>query len=334
MKITQWMIDRLIKWLIMEKPFEGVPLCNFSRLRTMIKPGDVVLVEGRSRSSTIIKIATQSPWSHAALSIGPLNQIENPQTRALIQQHYHGPPHRLLIIEALMDRGVVVSDLQEMYGRHHLRICRPAGLSAEDTLQVLHFAASQLGLQYDFRHLLDLTRHLLPYPLLPRRWGSRIYADYEAAFDKTVCSSMLARAFMSVSFPIVPLLKRTDEGELILYRRNYRIMTPRDFDVSPYFDIVKYPLLSANDLTDYRNLPWDAAGMVCNREGDCFIPGLEEEPLGFNLGWKTARHGLGSVTTKLGSLMHHPFIPFPWKVTSKEKQALHPNNKSRDRGEL
>ncbi|MGG6498404.1 UNVERIFIED_CONTAM: lipo-like protein, partial [Bacteroidetes bacterium 56_B9] len=38
-----------------------------TRLRTMLQPGDVLLVEGNSQIASIIKYLTQSTWSHAAL---------------------------------------------------------------------------------------------------------------------------------------------------------------------------------------------------------------------------------------------------------------------------
>ena len=37
---------------------------------TCLRPGDVLLVEGSSRLSTVIKYLTQSTWSHAALCVG------------------------------------------------------------------------------------------------------------------------------------------------------------------------------------------------------------------------------------------------------------------------
>ena len=40
-------------------------------LRAYIKPGDILLIEGRNHISGIIKYLTQSTWSHAALYVGP-----------------------------------------------------------------------------------------------------------------------------------------------------------------------------------------------------------------------------------------------------------------------
>ena len=57
-----------------------------------------------------------------------------------------------------------------------------------------------------------------------------------------------------------------------MYKRNFRLYTPPDFDYSPYFEIIKYPLLGLNDLAVYRQLPWDQDGVICNDENDCYIP--------------------------------------------------------------
>ncbi|MBF0193751.1 MAG: hypothetical protein HQL71_04300 [Magnetococcales bacterium] len=313
MKINNWIADGLIRWLIKEREAFGIPLCNFRRIRSVIKPGDVVLVEGRSKASRLIKLATHSSWSHAALCIGSLDKITDLATRRLVSQHYDGPPHRLLVIEAMMDRGVVVSDMQKEYGQHHIRICRPSGLSEDDNTRVIRFVANHLGCQYDFRYLVDLFRFLVPFNLIPLRWGTKLHWHYTRERHKAVCSSMLARAFMTVSFPIIPVLEQNSDGNLVMYRRNFRTMAPRDFDVSPYFDIIKYPLLNDNDVSDYHNLPWDSQGRVCNADGDCFVPEREGDVSGGTLGWGAARNSLGTMTNKLSNVVPHSFPTFNWR---------------------
>jgi len=53
---------------------------NFDKLYEIIRPGDVVLVEGRSEMSRIIKLFTRSPWSHAALYVGNVKGTDTHQT--------------------------------------------------------------------------------------------------------------------------------------------------------------------------------------------------------------------------------------------------------------
>ena len=67
---------------------------------------------------------------------------------------------------------------------------------------------------------------------------------------------MIASAFQSVNFPILPLIQVDDKGKMSLYQRNPKLFTPRDFDYSPYFDIIKYPFIDHTNPASYRYLPW------------------------------------------------------------------------------
>src|SRR5215467_13866201 len=88
-------------------------------LRGDMQPGDVLLVEGNSRISGIIKYLTQSTWSHAALYVGPVAGAMEPD----------GEPH--VLVEAYIGEGVTTAPLSK-YFSYHTRICRPVGLSYED----------------------------------------------------------------------------------------------------------------------------------------------------------------------------------------------------------
>ena len=68
---------------------------------------------------------------------------------------------------------------------------------------------------------------------------------------------MIAAAFSSVQYPIIPVVHRSDDGALRLYKRNVRLFTPKDFDYSPYFDIIKHPYLGFEDMAIYRTFPWE-----------------------------------------------------------------------------
>jgi len=41
-----------------------------------------------------------------------------------------------------------------------------------------------------------------------------------------------------------------------MVKRNPRLYTPADFDISPYFDIIKNPFYGESDRGSYRDLPW------------------------------------------------------------------------------
>lgn len=265
------MIQKLVGWLTHEAPVNALPLSDFSRLCFEIRPCDVLLVEGRSRVSNVIKNITQSAWTHAALYIGRLHDVEDPEIRSMIARHYRGDEREQLMVEAVLGEGTIISPLSKYRGEH-LRICRPKGLSLQDAQQVVSFGVRHLGADYDVRHLLDLARFMFPYALVPRRWQSSLFEHNAGIAARTVCSSVIAAAFTAVHFPILPVIHRETDGRLHLYKRNTRFYTPRDFDYSPYFDIIKYPFLGFDDLAIYRQLPWDQNGVICNDANDCFIP--------------------------------------------------------------
>ncbi len=266
-----WLADTITGWLTREQPAGGSLLCDFDRIRFEIRPADVLLVEGRSRVSDVIKTITQSPWSHSALYLGRPSDITDPRIRSQVRDFYDGDDHEQLILEALLGQGTVIAPLSR-YRQDHVRICRPKGLSPADAQEIIAFAVHHLGWEYDLRQLLDLARFLLPWSVLPRRWRSSLFQHSAGGPTRTVCSSLLASAFASVHYPIRPVIQRTEAGDLRLYRRNFRLLTPSDFDYSPYFDIIKYPYLGFDDVALYRRLPWDEEGVVCNDSQDCWLP--------------------------------------------------------------
>lgn len=271
MSIRSRIVNRINHWLTKDRDVVGMPLCDFERISYEIKPGDVLLIEGRSRVSEVIKNITQSPWTHAALYIGRLHDIDDPMLKSRIQKTFDGDPAEQLILEAMLGEGTVVKPLSK-YTDDHIRICRPHGISRNDVRRVVAYAINRLGCDYDIRQLLDLARFMFPYGIVPRRWRSSLFQHNAGSPTRTVCSSLIAAAFSAVHFPIMPVIQRNDEGNLKLFKRNERLYTPRDFDYSPYFDIIKYPYLGFEDLAIYRKLPWDNQGRICNDESDCFLP--------------------------------------------------------------
>lgn len=278
MNLYRWISKTLSAWLTYEFSPARTTLCDFQRLKEQIRPCDVLLIEGRSRVSRVIKAITSSAWTHSALYIGRLQDISDAAVRAHVAVHYHGDPEEQLIIEALLGEGTVIKPLKK-YDHDHIRICRPTRLTRDDAGAVIDYCARHLGDQYNFRQLLDLARFLLPYSIIPKRWRSSLFEHKIGDETRTVCSSMLAAAFSSVHFPILPVIHRGDNGGLKLYTRNHKLYTPRDFDTSPYFDIIKYPMLtSADDLAVYRQLPWDQDGVICDDDNYCYIPQTAASP--------------------------------------------------------
>ncbi len=271
MGLKRWLGNRVTKWLNKDIKAGGVPMSDFKRICHELRPADVLLVEGHSRVSEVIKNITRSPWTHSALYIGRLHDIEDDAVRRQIEKYYFGSPGDQLVIEALLGEDTVVRPLQK-YSSEHLRICRPKAISFDDANRVVKYAAERLGTKYDLRQLLDLARFIFPYSILPRRWRSTLFEHNAGEQTRTVCSSMIAEAFSSVHFPILPVIQSSGQGQMHMYKRNSRLAKPCDFDYSPYFDIIKYPFMGFDELTFYRQLPWDQEGTVCNDVGDCFNP--------------------------------------------------------------
>jgi hypothetical protein len=262
--------DKIIQWLTRENEMQQVPLSDYERLRYELRPGDVLLVEGRSRVSDIIKMITQSCWTHSFLYVGRLHDIDDPDLRKQIEKFYPDNADDQLIIESLLGKGTIVDTL-ERYNGENLLICRPRGLTRHDAQEVIGYAINQLGSDYNVRQLLDLARFMFPYGILPRRWRSSLFEHNAGKPTQTVCSTMMAEAFARVHFPIRPALHRDKDGKVKLYQRNSRLITPPDFDYSPFFDVIKYPLLDFDELAVYRKLPWDKTGVHWNEAGDDLI---------------------------------------------------------------
>lgn len=277
-RLKNYIWEKFVCWLTYSPPDQQTPLTNFERLRYELRPGDVLLVEGNSNVSEIIKSITQSIWTHSFLYVGRLHDIDDPMLRDHIQKYRHCSPDEQLIIEALLGKGIIVSSIEDYEGEH-LRICRPRGITRTDSQTVIQYAINQLGSDYNVRQIMDLARFMFPYWFLPKRWRSTLFEHNAGKPTETVCSTMMAEAFAKVRFPIIPAIFQNKDGKLSLVRSNSKLITPRDFDHSPYFDVIKYPLLDFDELGIYRKLPWDQTSVHCATIGDCFYSSPDQVEL-------------------------------------------------------
>src|SRR6516162_8844122 len=76
-RVMGWMFDNVERLIARpQKPANHCePLISDDAaraLRDTLRPGDVLLVEGKGRISGGIKYLTQSTWSHSALYVGPI----------------------------------------------------------------------------------------------------------------------------------------------------------------------------------------------------------------------------------------------------------------------
>lgn len=267
--------------LTQERETSDLPLSDFQRLRHEIRPCDVILVEGTSRIAEVIKVITQSRWSHAALYIGRLHDISNPVLRKKIKSIYDGQPDEQLIIESQLGLGTLIRPLH-VYDKRHLRICRPHELDYRDSQKVVDYCIGKLGTEYDVRAIMDLARFYYPWHFLPKRWRSSLFEWQPGNHIKTVCSTMIAEGFARIHYPILPLVKQVENGKVRLFQRNPKLNTPSDFDYSPYFDIIKYPFMSFKSGSmdpRYRELPWKGEGGLTEEESLFYIDKAQEKIL-------------------------------------------------------
>lgn len=255
MQVTAWfdaLLDRAGRGIArrLEQPSSGyVPFTpsDFETLQNTLRPADILLIEGRQRVSAAIKYLTQSTWSHAAMFVGDRTVGGSGSEES----------HRL--VEVNLGEGCVSSPLSK-YATFNTRICRPVGLSEGEACAVVDFMTCRIGLRYDMRNIVDLARYLLPTPPVPVRWRRRMLALGSGDPTRAICSSLIAQAFQSVRYPILPDI-RTVEARSgsryarreILHVRHHSLFAPRDFDLSPYFEIVKPHLVSG---FDHRSLDW------------------------------------------------------------------------------
>jgi hypothetical protein len=255
-KIEAYLTDKIVKYLSQPTsryaPFYAP---DPEVVRSALRPGDILLVEGNTRIAATIKYLTQSTWSHAALYVGERPGDVSPS----------GEPNVLL--EAEVDTGVATSPLSK-YVHFHTRICRPVGVDDASMQRVLAYALKHVGLQYDSQRIVDLARYLFPYPPVPVWFRRRMLSLGCGDPTRAICSTLIAQSYATINYPILPerasINGKTygiapyvqDEMDHI---RTYGLYTPRDFDVSPFFAIVK-PTIAAG--FDYHTVQWGPPGVT------------------------------------------------------------------------
>jgi len=243
--LNGWLTDYLSRPI---RDFEPAAAYSMDQLRALLQPGDVLLIEGNLRISSVIKYITQSTWSHVALYVGP-----QPGARG------DDPP---VLVEAELAHGVIVSPLSK-YVDFHTRICRPIGLRSEDRERVVAHALGRVGHGYDLKNVIDLARDRLSRTSVSATLKRGLRALGSCEPTRTICSTLIAQAFQSVRYPILLARRMLPPGDVPSNRIDdnieaweafhFSLVAPRDFDVSPYFTVIK-PLPVVD--FDYTRLRW------------------------------------------------------------------------------
>jgi len=232
--------ERLAAYLTKTLPgyrkLDTVPIEN---VMGVLRSGDILLIEGNTRVSVAIKYLTQSSWSHSALFVGkPGDSVSDP-----------------VLLEADLREGVRLVNL-EHYRDINIRICRPVEVCDDEIAAIIEFARQKLGHRYDLKNVVDLMRYLIQRPAVPNRLRRSLIGLGSGEPTRAICSTLIAEAFQSIRYPILPLHNGEEgaNGEVpAFYRRHFTHYTPRDFDLSPYFRIVK-PTIEAG--FDYQSMKW------------------------------------------------------------------------------
>jgi hypothetical protein len=218
-------------------------------LRRTLQVGDILLIEGNQKVSAAIKYLTQSTWSHAALYVG--DALDLPADGG----------ERPVLVEVNLGQGCVAVPLSK-YQTYNTRICRASGLMPEDRKHVVDFMIQRIGVRYDMKNIFDMLRYFLPTPPVPVRWRRRMLAFGSGDPTRAICSSLIAEAYGEIGYPILPEITRAPgrasaqsrfSRAEIMQIRHHSLYTPRDFDLSPYFQIVKPTLVYG---FDYRAVTW------------------------------------------------------------------------------
>ena len=247
----------------LEKPrrtYEHRVYNNMDKLYSAIKPGDVLLVEGQSEMSRIIKLLTNSHWSHAAIYIG--DALVAPDRSLRHADPFQNSEHsKHMLIEAFSGDGVIASPLKK-YKDFNIRLCRPYGIKVEDLKRVIKQLIGNLGMRYDDQNIIAIALMTLQSAFRPGRKRTLRACLGNCNDYEVICSGMIAQAFQSVGYPIVPALRPHAEGDVYskenpygagLIMRHYTQITPKDFDLSPNFEIIKFNVIGTANF-DYESL--------------------------------------------------------------------------------
>lgn len=272
------------------KGYGAAEVTNLVKLKSRVKPGDVLLVSGNARISYVVKVLTLSQWSHVVLYVGDRGELLSAADREHWEKLYGPECLRHLVVDADPLRGVHLKPADDFVGLM-VRHCRPDAISQEDISNVISYALNQQGRRYDVRHIIRLLFfYAFPWEIFPAG-VKRAVTEFTLSESDTICSRVLSEAFQSVGYPIRPLWvienrrainsravtflsglrhRGKSAGRLLAAGRmrkafnrlgdtrylevrlkGTRYITPADYDLSRFFSVVK----DKSDLSiDYRSI--------------------------------------------------------------------------------
>jgi len=193
----------------------SAPAAGMESLAVVLRRGDVLLTEGNTRASRLVRCLTRSPWSHVSMYVGPLDDGQDPRC----------------IVEADIAEGVRSIRLSEL-DAVKIRVLRPTSLDSTNRSRLAEWVTSRIGSEYDHAHAWLLGRRLLRLPARASL-GSSSKATASSA-TRFICCSLLAHAFASVGLAIAPV--RASPGSTL--GADPASVTPGDFAQAPVFEVI------------------------------------------------------------------------------------------------
>ncbi|MBA3478086.1 MAG: hypothetical protein H0T52_06770 [Lautropia sp.] len=192
-------------------------------LRSLLQPGDVILVAGNTRFSSLVCRLTQSEWSHVAIYVGP----------------GHHPEASHCIVEADVEAGVRMITLEGL-ADHDIQVVRASRLPETSRQELIDYLLARVGLSYDLNHVIALARLVLFAPSPLGRWLSPRRMR-RADPTRAVCSTLVAHALFTagVSVGAAPLvaarLQHAAKEPQADLRAALDYLVPGDFEQLPEF---------------------------------------------------------------------------------------------------
>lgn len=267
----------IIHWLYNSQKNYGVNWCNFDHAAQIIEPGDVILVDGTAPADKRIKSISGSNWSQVLLYLGRLHDIKDPSLRAMASDYIPCQSNTQLLLKVDLVHGVhliTLSELQDV----QLRICRPSGLTDAEKQSVIRYGLSRLENNKKHAWWPAIRLLLVPWSWFPRHWRKPIFKLLSGRRLRRAVGGTIGDSFSFIQFPILPLVKKEFDGKTKLYRHYPMVFYPSDFDLSPYFDVVKYPFADQIDGKGLRLLPWKGEIGALQQQGESSEETPVEEP--------------------------------------------------------
>ncbi len=218
--------------------------------------------------SRLIKLFSNSHWSHVAMYVGSA-LIKQDDGDENVHVRRYGEDANHMVIEAFSGEGVIASPITK-YRDLNIRICRPYGIVDADLHQVIEEVIGRLGMRYDNQNILAIAMMVLR-SIFRSKNKRQIQTCLGNCNDyQVICSGMIAQSFQSVGYPIVPALQPRDEHDAFdenhpygagPIMRHYTQIMPKDFDLSPNFEVVKFNIIGTGKF-EYKSLwideshPW------------------------------------------------------------------------------